>query len=218
MNAFIIGAGAQGRVILDILRAQGRHESITFVDDAPSLRGTEVNGAPVRIGIDEIVAPEKEWEAIIALGNPELRIALSARLSARGFRLLNAIHPSAVVMPTVCLGQGIMIGANAVVNSNAILRDSVIVNTGAVIEHDCLIQAGAAVGPGARLGGRVRVENHGFIAAGATVISRVSIGARTVVGAGAVVTKDLPADVLAVGVPARIRETTGPSFDWRRVL
>jgi maltose O-acetyltransferase len=43
-----------------------------------------------------------------------------------------------------------------------------------------------------------------MIGAGAVVLPRVMIGENTVVGAGAVVTRDLPAGVVAVGNPARI--------------
>jgi len=42
------------------------------------------------------------------------------------------------------------------------------------------------------------------VGTGASVIPGRSIGARTTVGAGAVVVDDLPADVVAVGVPARV--------------
>ena len=43
-----------------------------------------------------------------------------------------------------------------------------------------------------------------WLGGGAIVLPGVSIGENTVVGAGAVVTKDLPAGVVAVGNPCRI--------------
>ena len=42
------------------------------------------------------------------------------------------------------------------------------------------------------------------IGSGATILSQVTIGERSIVGAGSVVTKDVPADVIVVGNPARI--------------
>ncbi len=50
----------------------------------------------------------------------------------------------------------------------------------------------------------IRVEDNVWIGGGAIVLPGVTIGADTVVGAGAVVTKDLPPRVLAVGNPARL--------------
>jgi maltose O-acetyltransferase len=43
-----------------------------------------------------------------------------------------------------------------------------------------------------------------WLGGGVIVLAGVTIGENTVVGAGAVVTRDLPSDVVAVGVPARV--------------
>jgi len=218
MRALIVGAGAQGRVILDILKAQGGYDSVAFVDDNPDLRRKEINGTVVAGGFEEALKSAADTEMIVALGNPDRRLALAERISSRGIRLLNAIHPSAVIAPSARLGSGAMVGATAVVNSNSVIEDNVIINTGAVVEHDCIVSTGAAVGPGAHLGGRVSLGACAFVATGAIIISRVSIGARTVVGAGAVVTRDLPESIMAFGVPAQVRCRLDSTFNWSRVL
>jgi sugar O-acyltransferase (sialic acid O-acetyltransferase NeuD family) len=218
MTALIVGAGAQGRVVLDILTARACYESIAFVDDRPELHGSRVNGALVLFGFEESLRRARDAEMIVALGNPDLRLRLARRISDHAITLLNAVHPSAVVSSTATLGKGIMVGATAVVNSNAVIGDNVIINTGAVVEHDCVISEGSAVGPGAHLGGRVTLGSCSFIATGAIVISRVAVGPRTIVGAGAVVTKDLPERVMALGIPARVIRPLDSAFDWSRVL
>lgn len=48
------------------------------------------------------------------------------------------------------------------------------------------------------------VKNGASIGSGATILSNVTIGERSIVGAGSVVTKDVPPDVIVVGNPARI--------------
>lgn len=50
----------------------------------------------------------------------------------------------------------------------------------------------------------ISIGDNVWLGGGVIVLPGVSIGANTVVGAGAVVTKDLPANVVAVGNPARI--------------
>lgn len=218
VRAWIVGAGAQGRVVLETLRAAAKHKSICFLDDDPALRGTRVNGAEIIGGLDHALASGCEnVEMIVALGNPLERIRLGSRIVERGMRLGNAIHPSAVVAAGVEMGCGNYVGARAVLNTDARLGSHVIVNTGALVEHDCELEDGSAVGPGAILGGRVHLERASFISAGATVTSRLRIGRETVVGAGAVVTRDLPANVLAWGVPARVTQQIA-NFDWKRVL
>ena len=50
----------------------------------------------------------------------------------------------------------------------------------------------------------VHIGRNCWLGAGVIVLPGVSIGENTVVGAGSVVTKDLPANVIAVGTPARV--------------
>ena len=70
---------------------------------------------------------------------------------------------------------------------------------------------GAGGGPAGAGGGMVSAGGDGggmvgcvWIGGGATVLPGVSVGDRSVVGAGSVVTRDVPADVLVAGNPARI--------------
>ncbi len=56
----------------------------------------------------------------------------------------------------------------------------------------------------------VRIGNRCWLGAGVIVLPGVTIGDDTVVGAGSVVTKDLPAGVVAVGNPCRILREIGP--------
>lgn len=53
-------------------------------------------------------------------------------------------------------------------------------------------------------GGYPMVEDGAFIYAGAKIIGAVSIGKNSVIGANAVITKDVPDDMVAVGIPAKI--------------
>jgi maltose O-acetyltransferase len=57
----------------------------------------------------------------------------------------------------------------------------------------------------------ISIADNVWLGGGAIVLAGVTIGENTVVGAGAVVTRDLPADAVAVGNPARVVRTLGPS-------
>lgn len=55
----------------------------------------------------------------------------------------------------------------------------------------------------------ITVGNNFWIGAGATILAGVSIGDNSVIGAGSVVSRSIPANVIAVGVPCRVqREIT----------
>ncbi|HKY50522.1 MAG TPA: bifunctional UDP-N-acetylglucosamine diphosphorylase/glucosamine-1-phosphate N-acetyltransferase GlmU [Candidatus Limnocylindria bacterium] len=55
---------------------------------------------------------------------------------------------------------------------------------------------------------RTEIGDEAFIGSDTLLRAPIKVGARSVTGAGSVVTKDVPADMLAVGVPARIRRKT----------
>lgn len=57
----------------------------------------------------------------------------------------------------------------------------------------------------------IRIGHNAWLGGGVIVCPGVTIGANTVVGAGSVVTRDLPADVVAVGSPARALRPVGGS-------
>ncbi len=52
--------------------------------------------------------------------------------------------------------------------------------------------------------GKVTIKSHAFISGNAVILPGVTVGHRAIVGAGAVVTKDVPDDAVVIGVPAHI--------------
>jgi sugar O-acyltransferase (sialic acid O-acetyltransferase NeuD family) len=217
-HLIIAGAGAHGRVVLDIARDSGCWSHIEFGDDNGKLWGESINGA--RVGsLEEALQREPGSTGfVVTLGRPELRLALCRRIRAHAHVLMNVVHPSAVIESSAMVGSGIMISPMAVINSNAQLGDSVLVNTAALVEHDCVVGEGVSIAPGAILCGRVSVGCGAFICTRALVLPRVKIGAGAVVGAGSIVYQDVPDYTLAVGSPARPFKRIDESFDWARVL
>lgn len=206
MDTLIVGAGGQGRVVLEILRAQGKYNPIGFLDANPDLLDSSINGVPVlgHMNVLPRLKQKKVRHAIVAIGDNAARVSLAAVLVEHGYELINAIHPSAVVSPTAELGRNIAVCATAVVGTDAKVADHCIINTGAIVDHECMIAAGVHVGPGVLLAGRVTVGEKAFLGLGCRVIPCLSIGAGAVVGAGAVAIRDVPAGATVVGVPARV--------------
>ena len=95
----------------------------------------------------------------------------------------------------------------------------IILHGSVVIGDDCLIRHGVTLG-NRRADAPTEAPtlgNHVDIGAGAKILGAVTLGDRCRIGANTVVTLDVPADAIAVGVPARIRPTlpadAGTSFD-----
>jgi sugar O-acyltransferase (sialic acid O-acetyltransferase NeuD family) len=118
---------------------------------------------------------------------------------------MTVIDPTAVVDSTVRIGRGTVVLPGAVVQVDTTLGEHVIVNTCASVDHDCQIGNFVHLAPGVHLAGEVTVKIGSFVGIGAVAIQRIAVGAWTTVGAGAVVVRNLPDRVVAVGVPARIK-------------
>lgn len=211
----VVGAGAQGRVVLESWRAAEPGASFAFLDDAPDAAGRLVLGVEV-LGGTALLAG-LGCRVMLGIGRNPARLALGARLAEMGARFATVIHPSAVISPSASLGPGAVVLPGAVVHTEARIGAHVIVNTGAVVEHDCILEDGASLCPGARMGGRVRIGRGAFVATGATLAPRVTVGEGAIVGAGAVVVSDVPAGTICYGVPARVVREIRPG-DWDRAL
>jgi acetyltransferase EpsM len=216
MKWLIVGAGAQGRITLDILRSAGPQGEFLFADDDASRVGQQVLG--VQVVARRTLRPQREMRVIVAIGHNLARLRLAEELVAAGWVFGNAIHPSAVAMPSATLGAGVTLCPGSIIGSGARVGDHALINTAAVVEHDCLIEQGASVSPGACMGGRVTIGRAAFIGTGATLNPRITIGAGAIVGAGAVVTCDVPPGMLAYGVPARVVRPVDPDRDWGKLL
>ena len=172
-------------------------------DDVPGTRILEVAvlGGDVELAR---LANEGISHAFVAIGDNAVRLRVTGVARAAGLQLCNAVSSRAAVSPSARLGSGVAIMAGAVVNAEAVIEDGAIINTGATVDHDCHIGPFAHLGPGTNLAGRVTVGAGAFLGVGCRVIPGVSIGEWSTVGAGAVVTINLPCRVKAVGIPARV--------------
>jgi UDP-perosamine 4-acetyltransferase len=205
-DVIIIGAGGHGKVVLDILQAEGKYRPVGFVDNNPSLLDSYVCGLPVLGPINALPRLKRQRirHAIIAIGDNRQRLAQKEFVDRDGVRLVNAVHPAAYVSPKASLGRGVVVAPGAKIVVEATVRDLAIVNTGAIVDHECDVGEGAHVCPGAVLAGRVRVGRGAFVGIGAQVIQCRTVGDFAVVGAGAAVVHDVPDEATAVGVPARV--------------
>jgi UDP-N-acetylbacillosamine N-acetyltransferase len=203
------GASGHARVVADIIRLSKEYDIVGFLDDVnPERCGTEFCGARVLGGREKVDELRRQGvqHVVFGVGDNRARLTLGSLVQAGGLCLATAIHPRATIAADVAIGRGTVVAAGAVINPGARIGESVIINTCASVDHEGLVDDGAHVGPGVRLGGKVVVERGAWIGIGATVRDEVVIGAHSIVGAGAVVVANVPARVVAYGVPATVRK------------
>lgn len=195
----IIGASGHGKVIADIVVSSGNTVK-GFLDDDNDIQGKEIIGFPVLGKIADYVN-YKECEFVIAIGNPSTRKSIAESLDVKWH---TAIHPRAVVSKLdTTIGEGTVIMANAVVNPSAKIGKHCIINTGAIVEHDNVLEDYVHVSPNGTLSGTVKVGELTHIGVGSSVMNNVNICSNSIIGAGAVVVKDIAKDGTYVGVPAK---------------
>ncbi|WP_281735855.1 sugar O-acetyltransferase [Paradevosia shaoguanensis] len=169
--------------------------------------------------------PARSPEGHARFENVQRAVRLSARLSdigfddAEGLRTVfceligKQVGERFMLIPpfsTDC-GLNITIGSNVFINQGCHFMDM----GGITIGDDVmigpkvnLVSAGHPVAPSERRNGIVAkpivIGNNVWIGAAATILPGVTIGDNAVIAAGAVVSRDVPADTLAAGVPARV--------------
>ncbi len=108
----------------------------------------------------------------------------------------------------VTLGDNCKVQNNALLYRSATLEDGVFIGPGVILTNDKIPRA---VNPDGSLksaddwhAGHIHIGRGASIGAGAVVLTDLSVGAWAMVAAGALITKNVPAHALVVGIPARI--------------
>jgi len=125
---------------------------------------------------------------------------------------------NAVIREQTRIGDDVLVGTNTIIDGATTIGSQVSLQTGVYIPTHTTIEDSVFIGPRAVLTNDpypVRkdvelvgptIQSHASIGANATLLPDVTIGEGAFVAAGAVVLDDVPANKLAVGCPAEIRE------------
>jgi sugar O-acyltransferase (sialic acid O-acetyltransferase NeuD family) len=215
----IFGAGGFARevlqIILDINDESANSppwEPLGFIveEGYPNTPNT-VHGLPVQLGYDWL-ALHPEVHVVIAVGSSAGRSKIAARVSACGNVFATLVHPKAWLGRQVAIGPGSVVCAGSLITTDIDIGEHVHVNIGCTVGHDAKLGNFVTVNPRVSISGNVVLGNGCEIGTGSVLIPHSNVGAWSIIGAGAIVTKPLSPNVTAVGAPARIIKTREPGW------
>jgi sugar O-acyltransferase (sialic acid O-acetyltransferase NeuD family) len=206
----IIGCGGFGRevfALVEALRSVGSTWEVEgFADDAPSdldLARVGDLGSQVIGTVTDLAERVSPFNAVVAIGSPQARIAITDRLSHAPVVWPALVHPDATIGSRVGVGAGSIIAAGARLSTNIVVGRHVHIDQNVTVGHDCSLGDYSRLNPQACISGSVVVEEQVLVGANATVLPGLRAGASSIIGAGAVVVRDIPSLTVVKGVPAR---------------
>lgn len=197
----IIGAGGHGKVIADIAEKVG-YTDIVFLDDNPNVTAC---GLYKVVGNSASALLYHDADFIVAIGDAKSRRRIQSELIENKLHIVSLFHPSSIIASNVKIGIGTVMMAGSVINSGTEIGQGCIINTCASVDHDCIINDYVHISVNAHVVGSVTIGENTWVGAGATVCNNLNIVRDSVIGAGAVVVKDISESGVYIGVPAKKR-------------
>lgn len=196
----MIGAGGHAKVLADIFSSQGKKIDAVI---APDRREEEFFFHDILFLNDEefinSFSPEDTLliNGLGQLPRSKLRETIFKKYKYIGYDFLSIISNNAIISPFASLGEGVQILPGAIVQAGTSIGINSIINSGSIVEHDCRIGDHNHLSPRSTLCGSVVTGINVCIGAGATIIQNIYIGDGAIVGAGSVLTRNLPASYIS---------------------
>jgi sugar O-acyltransferase (sialic acid O-acetyltransferase NeuD family) len=221
MKLVFLGAAnpETGRMIRALERSEPNFQVAGFVDNDPAKKGTKFLGYPVFGGfevLEDLLRQELRFVNLIT-GSTKVRYETSLEMAKRGCRFANFIHP-AIDLYGVSLGVGNYVQEAVILQAEVNLGDNSSIHIGTLVGHETKIGNSVFIAHGCSISGCVEVGDGTFMGTHATVLPRVRIGKWATVGAGAIVTRDVPDYATVVGGPAKVIKTTEPHYPDGRIF
>lgn len=207
MKSVIIGAGTYGEVYLAYLQEAGIN-IVGFLDDDPKFAGQKVNDIPVLGGVSrlkELMDAENVEAVYCPLGNNKLRVKFLSMAKEFGYKTPNYIHPSVLISPDVTIGNGVYILLGTTIMPHTVIKDYVMISMGVHLAHHSILEEGVFLSTGCNFGASIHARKYAYCGISSTIMTGLhELGEDCLIGAGAVVIKDVPDCAVMAGVPAKL--------------
>jgi len=194
----IIGAGDGAIQIIDCLNKLSTQKAVMLFDDNKSLHGKKVAGVPIIGNVDyEKISglfSENEFDKLIISVSTSISFREKAfdNLVKLNVPFTNVIHPSTVIGSNVKIGVGNVILANCHIGACAKISNNNFISAYCSIEHHNELYNHCSFGPGVLTSSKVKIKDRVRFGTGIFIEPHITIGEDSVIGSGAIITKDIP--------------------------
>lgn len=188
MKKVLIGNGGHAKEVI----AQMGVNLLRFVDDQY---------------VDENTLPLSKFDptkyvAMVAVSNSKDRYDIVQRLP-KETRFFTFIHPTALLMDNIEIGEGSFIGAYSILTTNIKIGKHSILNRGNHIGHDCIIGDYFSAMPGSIVSGNVIINDLVYMGNNSSIREKLSVHSLSTIGMNSAVVKNVEESGVYVGVPAK---------------
>lgn len=203
----IIGSGHLGQQIAYHIQQDTQDKVVAFFDEFQS-KGTLIEDIPVIGGNSDIVSEFNSGKfdaVIIAIGYKHLDFKRQLYLDLKEkIPFYTFTHSSAYVDASASIGKGTVIYPGCVIDQGVVIGENVLLNVACTVAHDTQIGSHTFLSPAVALAGFVNIEEQCIIGINSTIIDNIRIVAKTQIGGGGVVIKNIETPGLYVGNPVRL--------------
>ncbi len=203
-DIFIVGAGTYGEAMCELAEILGytikgfydedeKKQALTIMEHSVLGKFSDLN--------DKEIANNS---FIVAIGNNAARYRIMNRILSSGGDTPTLIHPTATISPSAEVGKGVYIQANAYIWTKVRIEDFCIISPNVVIAHHSNVGKACLISTLTGVGASINIEDKVFVGMGCTIVTGMhTVGENSIIGAGAVVLKDVDKNSVYAGVPAK---------------
>lgn len=198
----VVGGGGFAKEVIWLARDCG-FTVAGVLDDNVEMHGKTVFGAPVLGSVKDWIN-YAQYKFIVAIGSPRTRKMVVEKMLAIGSPVFaSLIHPSVIKSQEVNFGEGCIVCAGMIFTVEITVGQHCIFNLNGTIGHECEIGNFVTVAPMAAISGNVKLEDYVEVGTGAALRQGLTLQRGAMVGMGAVLTKNIPANTIYAGNPAK---------------
>lgn len=197
MNRIVIfGAGKYADVAYFYFKNDSQYDIAAFAVDGAHLTNDTMQGRPV-VPFEEVEAryPPSEYRMFVAVGYQDmnrLRARKFAEAKTKGYTLVSYVSSKASNFGGVAIGENTMVLEHAAIQPCCRIGNNVSIWSGNHIGHHATIEDHCYIAGQCMIAGSAVVEQYCFIGVNATISHEVRVGCESLIGAGALIFKDVP--------------------------